>query len=423
MPGQFGPTRRDVAGAREVVVDPQLVVGGDALGDGDDQGDAGVLGLEDRVGGEARRHEDHRRVGARLRHRLVEGVEDGDAVEVLAALAGRDAGHDVRAVGLVVARVEGALAPGDARDAQARLAVDEDAHASSTTRRAASSMVASVWTLGSSAAGEQRAALRVVGPVEPDDERHARLDAVERLDQPARDLVAARDAAEDVEQHGGHRLVGEDHLDRAGDLVRLGAAAGVEEVRRPAAGQRDDVERAHDEAGAVAEDADVAVELHVGQPALARHALLRVLAGEVAQLGVLRVPEQRVVVERDLRVERHHAAVAGDDHRVDLDERRLLAHEGVVEPGQQGADRADHVGVDARLEARAGGRGSPGSRAAGRRAGARSPAGRARRPPRCPCRPGWRASPAAAWPSGRRRSRRSTPRRCPRPPPPTPRGR
>ena len=71
-----------------------------------------------------------------------------------------------------------------------------------------------------------------------------------------------------------------------------------------AAGLGDDVERAHDEPGAVAEDADVAVELDVGQAALLGHLLLRVLAGGVAQLGVVGVAEERVVVERDLGVER-----------------------------------------------------------------------------------------------------------------------
>ena len=70
----------------------------------------------------------------------------------------------------------------------------------------------------------------------------------------------------------------------------------------------DDVQRAHDQAGAVAEDADVAVELDVGQPALVGHLLLRVLGARVAQLGVLRVAEERVVVERDLRVERGDAS-------------------------------------------------------------------------------------------------------------------
>ena len=88
MPGQLGPTRRVPGWAAQVVVDAQLVVGGDALGDRDDRLDAGVLGLEDRVGGEARRHEDHRRVRAGLGHRVVERVEDRDALDVLPPLPG-----------------------------------------------------------------------------------------------------------------------------------------------------------------------------------------------------------------------------------------------------------------------------------------------------------------------------------------------
>ena len=57
-----------------------------------------------------------------------------------------------------------------------------------------------------------------------------------------------------------------------------------------------------------------------------------------------------VVVERDLGVERGDPAVGGDDQRVDLDEHRLLGDERVVELGQQRAERADDVGVDAGLE-------------------------------------------------------------------------
>src|SRR5918999_768020 len=57
--------------------------------------------------------------------------------------------------------------------------------------------------------------------------------------------------------------------DRAGRPPR--AAAGIEEVRRLAAGLRDHVERRHHEPGAVAQDADVAVELDVGQAALLGH--------------------------------------------------------------------------------------------------------------------------------------------------------
>ena len=48
-----------------------------------------------------------------------------------------------------------------------------------------------------------------------------------------------------------------------------------------------------------------AVELHVGEPALMRHLLLRVLSGGIAQRRVVGMPVERVAVERDLRVERH----------------------------------------------------------------------------------------------------------------------
>ena len=55
-------------------------------------------------------------------------VEDGDPLDVLAALARRDAGDDVRAVGAVPQPVEAALAAGQALDDEPRVAVDEDRH-------------------------------------------------------------------------------------------------------------------------------------------------------------------------------------------------------------------------------------------------------------------------------------------------------
>ena len=79
---------------------------------------------------------------------------------------------------------------------------------------------------------------------------------VERLEDPARDLVAAGDPAEDVEQDRLHLRVAGDDLERVDDALRVAAAAEVAEVRRAAAGERDDVERRHGEPGAVAEDPD-----------------------------------------------------------------------------------------------------------------------------------------------------------------------
>ena len=125
--------------------------------------------------------------------------------------------------------------------------------------------------------GQQPQALLGVGAVEADDQRHVHVDPLVGLDDALGDLVAAGDPAEDVEQHGVDLLVGGDHLERVDDRLGLGAAAGVEEVGGLAAGLGDDVEGRHAEPGAVAEDADVAVELDVGQALLLGHPLLRIL--------------------------------------------------------------------------------------------------------------------------------------------------
>ena len=63
-----------------------------------DRFNAGVGRLENRVGRERRRHEDQRRVGAGVVDRIIDGVEDRDAVVVGAALAGAHARDDLGAV-------------------------------------------------------------------------------------------------------------------------------------------------------------------------------------------------------------------------------------------------------------------------------------------------------------------------------------
>ena len=60
--------------------------------------------------------------------RVGDGVEDRDALDVLAALAGRDAGDELRAVGAVAQPVERALAAGEALDDELRVLVDDDRH-------------------------------------------------------------------------------------------------------------------------------------------------------------------------------------------------------------------------------------------------------------------------------------------------------
>ena len=65
----------------------------------------------------------------------------------------------------------------------------------------------------------------------------SQVDPAERLDDAVGHLLAAGDAAEDVDEDRLHVLVGVDDLERGGHHVGVGAAADVEEVggacRRP----------------------------------------------------------------------------------------------------------------------------------------------------------------------------------------------
>ena len=79
------------------------------------------------------------------------------------------------------------------------------------------------------------------------------------------------------------------------------------------------------------EDADVAVELHVREPPLPREPLLRRNGVQVPHFREVGMAEERVVVERHLRVERPHLALRRDDERVHLAEHRLALDERPVE--------------------------------------------------------------------------------------------
>ena len=104
-----------------------------ALGDAHHEGEPCVHGLHDGVRREGGRHEDERGVRARLLHRLGDRVEHGRAVRLVAALAGRHAGHhraaaarELTAVFLTLPGVKASFAPGDALHEDARFLVDQN---------------------------------------------------------------------------------------------------------------------------------------------------------------------------------------------------------------------------------------------------------------------------------------------------------
>src|SRR5215208_8158148 len=179
--------------------------------------------------------------------------------------------------------------------------------------------------------GEDPASLFGVRTVEPDDDGERDPCPLYGRQQSPRHLVAARYAAEDVEEHAPDLLVGGDDIEGGRDLLGVGPAADVAEVGRFAAGLGDDVQRAHHQPCPVAEDADVAVELDVLQPDLLRLFLLWVCYLDVAQPCYLSMPVEAGVVHRYLRVQRQDAPPTGNDERVDLDQASVEPLEGFVQ--------------------------------------------------------------------------------------------
>ena len=229
------PDRGATVESRERRLDLHHVVHRDALGDADDELDAGVRRLEDRVGREGGRHVDHRRVRAGLRDRVAHGVEHRQPEVLLAAAARRDAADQLRAVVEALLGVESALLAGEALADDARRLVDQNGHgyflAAATTFFAASVRSAAAIS-ASPLSRQQLAAVRRVGALEAHDDRQVQAEVPRRADHAFGDHVAADDAAEDVDQDRLHLRVLQDQLERGRDALARGAAADVEEVRR-----------------------------------------------------------------------------------------------------------------------------------------------------------------------------------------------
>src|SRR5215467_5288886 len=165
----------------------------------------------------------------------------------------------------------------------------------------------------------------------------------QRRHDAVRHLIAGGDAAEHVDQHAAHAGVGQHDFQAVRHHLGRGTAADVEEVRGPDAAEglarlRDHVQGGHHQPGAVADDADLPLELDVVEVLLPGPGLDRVRGTRVGEALVV-LPEGRVVVEGDLPVQCDDPAVAGQDQRVHLDQCRVLVGEHRPQPlgGRGGA--------------------------------------------------------------------------------------
>ena len=246
-------------------------------------------------------------------------------------LARRHAGDDLGPGGQHALRVERALAAGDALHEHADGVIDEDGHQRS--RRPRSGAAAGAAARRSS---PRRAMSTTAGRPRPGSQRDRELGQAGGLEH-----VAALLGGVAVQAHDdGHvDAAPPDHLDEApatssqrvmppkmltstaataarrhrleGGLRDLGAgaAADVAEVGGAAAGGGDLVDDAHHQAGAVADDADVAVQRDEREARRAGLGLAFVLGRLAASC---RLPVERVVVDGHLAVQAHELAARGE---------------------------------------------------------------------------------------------------------------
>src|SRR5262245_18158782 len=186
--------------------------------------------------------------------------------------------------------------------------------------------------------GQDLPTLGGVRALEAHHERHLETEVAGRGHDALGDQVAAHDAAENIHQDGADVRIAKDQLERLLHLLLVRPAAGVEEVRRTPAAERDHVERRHREARAVHHAADVAFQPDVREVDLLGRALPRVLLLGVPERRDVGVPVERVVVEVELAVEREELPLLRDDERVDLDQRAIFLDEQAVAPAQEGVE-------------------------------------------------------------------------------------
>ena len=183
-------------------VEPQHLVCRDALGDADDGRDPGADRLVHRIGGERGGDEDHRRVRGGLAHGGGDRVEHGDALDVLPALARSDARDDVRSVRAVPQPVEPSLGAGQALDDEPCVRSRRGSPSGRELHRATRAVEHRRLGLEvrERRVAQDRSAFLGIRPVEAHDDRKLEPHLLDRLQDPARNLVAARDATEDVEE-------------------------------------------------------------------------------------------------------------------------------------------------------------------------------------------------------------------------------
>ena len=156
------------------------------------------------------------------------------------------------------------------------------------------------------------------------------------------DRRAAHDAAEDIDQHRLHVLVGQQDAKGLGHLLDVRPAADVEKIRRLAAVQLDQVHRAHRQARRRSPGSRCCrrASRSSGPPAAARTSAGSSSAMSRSSASSL-WRNMRVVVEGHLGVEREQLARSGHHQRVDLGQAAIVVDEHPAQRPHELLGRAD----------------------------------------------------------------------------------
>jgi hypothetical protein len=113
-------------------------------------------------------------------------------------------------------------------------------------------------------------------------------------------------------------------------LFGICPTANIQKVRRHAARIFNDVHSGHRQAGAIHHAADIAIKLDVVERVLRGLDFQRIFFRNVPQLPQIRMPEEGVVIEVDLCVQRKQPPVGCRDKGIDFKERSVRFEKGLI---------------------------------------------------------------------------------------------
>mmetsp|Transcript_29785 Transcript_29785/g.40920 ORF Transcript_29785/g.40920 Transcript_29785/m.40920 type:complete len:205 (-) Transcript_29785:649-1263(-) len=170
-----------------------------------------------------------------------------------------------------------------------------------------------------------------ISSFQSDDNRLLHANLLSGIDHSHGNHITTHNASEYVNKDGLDLFVCIQQLKGFLDLALSGTTAYIQEVRRVAPFELDDVHSGHRETRSIHHAANVASEADVVQVVLGCLHLSRILLRAVSKLKHRSLSELRVIIEVDLGIAHHYFAIRCLCERIHLHERAVVGSEHLVE--------------------------------------------------------------------------------------------